>query len=55
MKKLLSITLAVLMIGAASLPVHADDTQAAINAMESYLEFVDYGGATIFPASTFRH
>jgi rhodanese-related sulfurtransferase len=49
MKKLLSITLAALAIGAASLPVRADDTQAAINAMEAYLEFVDYGGATIFP------
>lgn len=49
MKKLLSITLATLVIGAASLPAHADDTPAAINAMESYFEFVDYGGATIFP------
>lgn len=49
MKKLFSITLATLVIGATSLPVHADDTPAAINAMESYFEFVDYGGATIFP------
>lgn len=49
MKYLLSISLAALAISAASLPAHADDTQAAINAMEAYLEFVDYGGATIFP------
>lgn len=49
MKKLLSITLAISVIGAASLPARADDTPAAINAMEAYLEFVDYGGATIFP------
>lgn len=50
MKKLLyPVSLAVLTFFAASLPARADDTQAAINAMESYLEFVDYGGATIFP------
>ena len=49
MKKLLTITLAAALLGAASLPARADDTLAAINAMEAYLEFVDYGGATIFP------
>ena len=49
MKKLLTITLATALLGLASLPARADDTQAAINAMEAYLEFVDYGGATIFP------
>lgn len=43
MKRLLPISLAALAIGAASLPAHADDTQAAINAMEAYPEFVDFG------------
>lgn len=43
------ISLAALAISAACMPARADDTQAAINAMEGYLEFVDYGGATIFP------
>lgn len=42
MQRLLSTSLAALAISAASLPAHADDTQAAINAMEAYLEFVDY-------------
>ena len=32
----------------ASLPAAADE-KAAIDAMEAYLDFVDYGGATIFP------
>lgn len=49
MKKLLSLSLAALAITAASLPARADDTKAVIDAMEGYLEFVDYGGATIFP------
>ncbi|HCY16935.1 MAG: sulfurtransferase [Curvibacter sp. GWA2_64_110] len=48
MKKLLSLSLAALAITAASLPAHAND-KAVIDAMEGYLEFVDYGGATIFP------
>jgi rhodanese-related sulfurtransferase len=30
------------------LPAAADD-KAVVDAMESYLDFVDYGGATIFP------
>lgn len=50
MKKLLyPLSFAALTFCASTLPAHADDTQAAINAMEGYLEFVDYGGATIFP------
>jgi rhodanese-related sulfurtransferase len=50
MKKLLyPISLVMLMFSAGSLPAHADDTKAAVNAMEAYLEFVDYGGSTIFP------
>lgn len=49
MKKLLSLALAALAITVASLPARADDTKAVIDAMEGYLEFVDYGGATIFP------
>ena len=48
-KILYPISLAALAISAACLPARADDTQAAINTMEAYLEFVDYGGATIFP------
>jgi len=44
-----SIPLIALTFCAAVLPARADDTQAVINAMEGYLEFVDYGGATIFP------
>jgi len=48
MKKLLTITLAAMLLGAACLPARADD-KAVIDAMEGYFEFVDYGGATIFP------
>lgn len=48
MKKLFSLSLIALALGAASLPARADD-KAVIDAMEAYLEFVDYGGATIFP------
>lgn len=48
MKKLFSISLIALALGVASLPARADD-KAVIDAMEAYLEFVDYGGATIFP------
>lgn len=48
MRKLLSLTLAVAALAVASLPARADD-KAVIDAMEAYLEFVDYGGATIFP------
>lgn len=48
MKKLLTITLAATLLGAASLPARAND-KALIDALEGYFEFVDYGGATIFP------
>lgn len=34
---------------AASTVTHAAPEDAAVKAMEDYLEFVDYGGATIFP------
>ncbi len=34
---------------AASTATHAAPEDAAVKAMEDYLEFVDYGGATIFP------
>ncbi|WP_096699212.1 rhodanese-like domain-containing protein [Polaromonas sp. AER18D-145] len=43
------ISLIALIFFAGSMPARADDMKAAINAMEAYLEFVDYGGATIFP------
>jgi rhodanese-related sulfurtransferase len=43
------ISLAALAFSVACLPARAEDTQAVINAMEGYMEFVDYGGATIFP------
>ena len=48
MKKLLTLSLLALTVGVASLPAHAND-KAVIDAMEGYFEFVDYGGATIFP------
>ena len=48
MKKLFSISLIALTLGAASLPAHAND-KAVVEALEGYFEFVDYGGATIFP------
>lgn len=44
-----SIPLIALTLCAASLPARADDSKAVIDALEGYLEFVDYGGATIFP------
>lgn len=40
--------LAALALNAAPVPALAQD-KAAIDAMEAYLDFVDYGGATIFP------
>lgn len=50
MKKLLyPLSLMTVMFCAGAMPARADDTKAAINAMEAYLEFVEYGGATIFP------
>ena len=33
----------------AASPVWAQENTGAIDAMEEYLDFVDYGGATIFP------
>jgi len=48
MKKLLTLSLLALTLGVASLPAHAND-KAVVDAMEGYFEFVDYGGATIFP------
>ena len=48
MKKLLTLSLLALTVGVASLPAHAND-KAVIDAMDGYFEFVDYGGATIFP------
>lgn len=44
-------TLIVLMLklSIAAGPVWAQENAEAINAMEEYLDFVDYGGATIFP------
>lgn len=44
-----SVALVALVFAGLCLPARADDTEALINAMEGYLEFVDYGGATIFP------
>ena len=39
----------ILLLGlATAFPAHAVDS-AAVKAMEEYLDFVDYGGATIFP------
>jgi rhodanese-related sulfurtransferase len=45
---LLTAALLALAVQFTSLPVAAQD-KAAVDAMESYLDFVDYGGATIFP------
>lgn len=47
MKKLFTLT--VLTLGAATLPALAADDKAVVDALEGYFEFVDYGGATIFP------
>lgn len=47
-RSLLTATLLALAVQFTSLPVAAED-KAAVDAMESYLDFVDYGGATIFP------
>ena len=45
---LIAAALLVIAVPFTPLPAMADD-MAAIDAMEGYLEFVDYGGATIFP------
>lgn len=42
-------TIALVFLMLASTLAHADDKGEAIKAMEDYLAFVDYGGATIFP------
>jgi rhodanese-related sulfurtransferase len=47
-RSLLTATLLALAVQFTSLPVAAEE-KAAVDAMESYLDFVDYGGATIFP------
>ncbi len=39
----------VLLVLLASPMLHAAGEDAAVKAMEEYLDFVDYGGATIFP------
>ena len=46
MKKLICISLALL---CASFPVWADDKVKLMDELSGYLEFVDYGGGTIFP------
>jgi rhodanese-related sulfurtransferase len=45
---LITATLLAITLHAMPLPVAAQE-KAVIDAMESYLDFVDYGGATIFP------
>jgi len=42
-------TIALVSLLLASMFANADDNGEAIKAMEDYLAFVDYGGATIFP------
>jgi rhodanese-related sulfurtransferase len=45
---LITATLCAIALQLTSLPAVAEE-KAAVDAMESYLDFVDYGGATIFP------
>lgn len=40
---------ALLALAVLSAPVMADNREEALKAMEEYLDFVDYGGATMFP------
>lgn len=47
-RSLLTASLLALAVQFTSLPAASED-KAAVEAMESYLDFVDYGGATIFP------
>jgi rhodanese-related sulfurtransferase len=47
-RSLLTATLLAIAVQFTSMPAAADD-KAVLDAMESYLDFVDYGGATIFP------
>lgn len=48
MKKLFRVLPVMALTLCAALPARADD-KAVVDALEGYLEFVDYGGATIFP------
>ena len=45
---LITATLLAVTLQVASLPAAANE-KAVVDAMESYLDFVDYGGATNFP------
>ena len=46
----MTLTALLLSLSIATVPVWAElSTDATIDAMEEYLDFVDYGGATIFP------
>jgi rhodanese-related sulfurtransferase len=47
-RSILTAALVALTIPLTSLPAAAEE-KAVVDAMESYLDFVDYGGATIFP------
>jgi hypothetical protein len=47
-RSLLTAALLALTMPFTSLPAFAED-KAVVEAMESYMDFVDYGGATIFP------
>lgn len=40
---------ALLALAVLSAPAMADNREEAVKAMEEYLDFVDYGGATMFP------
>ena len=48
-RRLLAAGLAALALNAVPVTALAQQDKAAIDAMEAYLDFVDYGGATIFP------
>lgn len=45
----MTLTALLLSLSIATVPVWAELSTDAIDAMEEYLDFVDYGGATIFP------
>jgi hypothetical protein len=45
---LIAATLFAIALQVTPLPAAAEE-KAVVDAMESYLDFVDYGGATIFP------
>lgn len=48
-RRLFAAGLAALALNAVPVTALAQQDKAAIDAMEGYLDFVDYGGATIFP------